>query len=76
MRKDTGFQLTAWEKGKLSKTGSDKSFSAEEPLHPFSASIPAVTPELTYVYDGTFEGWLCCVCESYESKSQRKGSHQ
>lgn len=68
MRKDTGFQLTAWEKGKLSKTGSDKSFSAEKPLHPFSASIPAVTPELTYVYDGTFEGWLCCVCESYESK--------
>ena len=68
MRKDTGFQLTAWEKGGLSAAGSDKYFSAGKPDHSFSASIPAVTPELTYVYDGTFEGWLCCVCESYEKK--------
>ena len=34
----------------------------------FSAVIPAVTPGLTYLYDGTFEGWLCCVFESYEDK--------
>lgn len=43
-------------------------FSPEDPDGSFSAAIPAVTPELTYQYDGTFEGWLCCVCESYESK--------
>lgn len=33
-----------------------------------TAPIPDVNQELTYTYDGTFEGWLCCVCESYESK--------
>lgn len=33
-----------------------------------TAPIPAVNTELTYTYDGTFDGWLCCVCESYENK--------
>ena len=77
MRKDTGFQLTDWEKDKVSASRTDSFFSsvrfkswlsAENPDSSFSASIPAVTPELTYVYDGTFEGWLCCICESYENK--------
>ena len=77
MRKDTGFQLTDWEKDKVSASRTDSFFSsvrfkswlsAENPDSSFSASIPAVTPELTYAYDGTFEGWLCCICESYENK--------
>ena len=77
MRKDTGFRLTDWERGEAlanrpdsfySSVRSERALSAENWDSSFSASIPAVTPELTYVYDGTFEGWLCCICESYESK--------
>jgi len=59
MYSDTGFRLT--------KHHAASEF-AYEYGGSFSAPIPPVTPELTYTYDGTFEGWLCCVGESYESK--------
>ena len=58
MRNDTGLRLTGM--------GHD---SAPAPAdNEFPAPVPPVTPELTYSYDGTFDGWLCCVCESYEKK--------
>ncbi|MBQ5346139.1 MAG: TIGR03915 family putative DNA repair protein, partial [Acidaminococcaceae bacterium] len=34
----------------------------------FRAVIPPVTPDLVYYYDGTWEGWLCCVYESYMAR--------
>lgn len=30
--------------------------------------LTPITPELVYQYDGTLEGWLCCVCESYHKR--------
>lgn len=29
------------------------------------APLPPCVPGLCYVYDGTWEGWLCCVLRSY-----------
>lgn len=34
----------------------------------FRAIIPPITPDLAYYYDGTWEGWLCCVYESYMAR--------
>ncbi|MBQ9636016.1 MAG: hypothetical protein IJV12_07415, partial [Acidaminococcaceae bacterium] len=34
----------------------------------FTAAVPAAPPDLAYYYDGTWEGWLCCVYESYTAK--------
>lgn len=73
MREDTGFQLNSAVRG-----AAENAFTAPEAFvtpefacecdRTFTTPIPPVTPELTYIYDGTFEGWLCCVGESYESK--------
>ena len=77
MHKDTCFQLNGTGRG-VTRHAEDNAFAVQksaavpEPANghdaTFSAAIPPVTPELTYAYDGTFEGWLCCVAESYESK--------
>lgn len=64
----SGFQLTAEAKGKIPEVEVEQSVSAKGENVFFTAPIPAVSPDLTYVYDGTFEGWLCCVCDSYENK--------
>ncbi len=57
MRSDTGVLLTG---------------TTERDMIPgracFFAAIPAPVPDLTYYYDGTWEGWLCCICESYMAK--------
>ena len=38
----------------------------------FRAVIPPVTPDLVYYYDGTWEGWLCCVYESYMARNLKE----
>lgn len=60
MRNDTGFRVTDW----LAERHFAYSHEGKE-LH---AVIPATTPDLAYYYDGTWEGWLCCVGESYLAK--------
>lgn len=30
--------------------------------------LKSITPELVYQYDGTLDGWLCCVYESYQKR--------
>ena len=72
MCKDTGFYLNSTVRGAAEKAFVVPKCSATPEFAyeygSFTAPIPPVTPELTYTFDGTFEGWLCCVGESYESK--------
>ena len=69
MRNDTGIQLIkdTWQQS----TGVRMMRAAGRPkpeADAFNAAVPAATPDLAYYYDGTWEGWLCCVYESYTAK--------
>lgn len=56
MREDTGVRMTG------------QTWRADVQSDVFCAVIPSAIPDLAYYYDGTWEGWLCCVFESYAAK--------